>query len=84
MLNKTTRTIACVCDHPLCYRYTYGYNKLCVRHRNDEKLIQKYELKYKYFTMLKICVEKLRHKKKMNSILTTIILKDIQLDWEIL
>tara|TARA_B100000035_G_scaffold294147_1_gene284175 strand:+ start:1822 stop:2082 length:261 start_codon:yes stop_codon:yes gene_type:complete len=40
-----TRKTAIVCAHPLCPRLTRRYNNLCVRHRNDAKLIKLFEIK---------------------------------------
>ena len=34
-----------VCSHPRCVRLTRRYNGLCVRHRNDTKLIKLFNSK---------------------------------------
>ncbi len=45
MNSYKTRKTAIVCAHPKCVRLTRRFNCLCVRHRNDTKLVERYRLK---------------------------------------
>ena len=43
------RKTALVCRHPNCVRLTRRYNGLCVRHRNNQELVQVFRLKQVVF-----------------------------------
>tara|TARA_B100000902_G_C27020533_1_gene769327 strand:+ start:332 stop:550 length:219 start_codon:yes stop_codon:yes gene_type:complete len=44
-----TRKTPVVCSHPKCVRVTRRHNGLCVRHRNDTKLVNIFNTKSAVF-----------------------------------